>query len=334
MKPTYIFLLSFLINIFSSPLWSAEIWTINKDHSELQFKIPYMSITDISGRFSDLRGEAEIENDIVKNINVVVDFKSIYTGNKIRDGHLKSPDFINVKKNPYVIFKSSTSLQLNESEQPLRGKLEINGITKDIVFKVKLSSLNRDTWNYENRFVWFNGEIDRRDFNITWDKTIQDNKYLVGEKIKLFGQIQLQPQGEKTPTHKFMIPDTKFTRSKDKVNRGELDRKDFEESFKLNQQDITTTNSEVAAVKKEEMTKALPLHSDSKSFWWWSSFLFIGLCAFSFVIGISFWIKMNFSKIFKSSYRELGSIGILSDLIALAIITIFAMCIWTLGWGQ
>ncbi len=199
----------------------ANIWKINKDHSEIKFSIPYLSLTEVSGRFSHFGGKAKFNNLVPEKISLWIASDSIYTGRSLRDGHLKSNEFLKVKKFPFIHFKSKEIKVLARNEFEVLGEMTIKDTSKDVVFKMSLSDMIEDTWGKTSRFVNFSSMINRKKFDLTWDKTLRENKFLVGEEIKVFGTIQIQPNGEVTNGSNHMIPDTEYQRKREAYNRGE-----------------------------------------------------------------------------------------------------------------
>ena len=191
----------------------AASWQSNIDHSEILFKIPYMKVSEVSGRFKDFKATAEINKDL-ESVNIWVDTTSIDTGHKMRDNHLKGHDFFKSKEFQKMNFVSSKVSPVAPGKYRIDGKLTIKDITKPATFEAELTDNQKDTWGYENRFAKFTGKINRKDFDMNWNKTLDQQEFLVGDVINISGVFQLQP-GSITPNSKHMIPDTQAIREKD-----------------------------------------------------------------------------------------------------------------------
>jgi len=305
----------------------AETWKINDDHSEISFKIPYLKITEVNGRFTKFFGEVAIEGNKLSSLKITILTQSIFTGNNIRDGHLRSTDFLKVKEFPHITFSSDNLQFLGKNLYLANGILTIKDKSRPHQFKFELSEIIQDTWSFKNRFAKFNGKIKRHDFGINWDKSLQDNQYLVGEEIEITGQFQLQPNNEATPTHKFMIPDTKFTRAKDRINRGEEVQMPV-----VHESSLKTIPLEVQV--QEEVSLQTELHHEmNRNLSWWIAFLVLGMFGFIAAIGGAYWIKYKMSLSSQSEYSEEKAMGILSDLLAIALITVYAIAFWFVGWN-
>ena len=94
------------------------IWTIDKAHTEIGFKIKHLVISTVSGKFTSFEGKLEGEPEDFKNakISFAADVDSIHTGNEQRDGHLKSADFFDAANYSKLTFTSTKIEQKDGSE--------------------------------------------------------------------------------------------------------------------------------------------------------------------------------------------------------------------------
>src|SRR5690606_37717415 len=97
-------LLSLLVSL---PTFAAE-WKINKDHSEVLFKVPYLNVSEITGRFTDYSGTLDFDEKSreITKVNIEISSSTIDTGHKMRDNHLKASDFLESKEYPNIVFKA------------------------------------------------------------------------------------------------------------------------------------------------------------------------------------------------------------------------------------
>lgn len=324
-----------LLFVFSSSVFS-ETWKINDDHSEISFKIPYLKITEVNGRFTKFQGEAEVINDEVRSLKIRIETKSIFTGNNIRDGHLRSAEFLKVNEFPFITFQSSSVKPQGPGKFLVNGTLTIKDQSRPHQFKFELSKIVDDTWSFKNRFAKFKGMIKRHDFGINWDKSLKDNQYLIGEEIVINGQFQIQPLNSLTPTHKFMIPDTQFTRVKDRINRGE--EVQIGQTNPVIHESSLKSKDPISEKEPEEKVKQYQIPSlanleFNRNLTWWIAFLVLGLFGFVAAIGGSYWIKYKMSLSTNNEYSEEKSLGIISDLLAIGLITVYAIAFWYVGWN-
>ncbi len=205
----------------------SEKWVVNKDHSEVKFEVEYLSVSKVSGRFSHFLGSLNLKDKKPEDIFIMIETDSIYTGQALRDGHLRSNEFFEAKRFPFIEFKSLLSEKITSNEFRVEGELKIKNISKKVELILSISDSLADTWNKKSRFVEFTTVINRKDFGLNWDKSLKGNTYLVGEKISIFGTIQIQPAGDKTNSSKHLIPATEYRLKREKFNRGELGKGDI-----------------------------------------------------------------------------------------------------------
>ncbi len=124
------------ISLCTAPVASAaEAYAIDGAHSAVAFKISHLGLSWTHGRFNELTGEFVIDaaDPAKTSINVEIKADSIDTGNKMRDDHLKSPDFLNTKEFPLVTFKS-TAVQPIQNGYRVTGDFTLHGVTKALTF--------------------------------------------------------------------------------------------------------------------------------------------------------------------------------------------------------
>ncbi len=319
------------LSVFLLPSFSnAARWQINPDHSEILFEIPYLHISEITGRFKEFQGEVLFPKEGISpsEISITVMTPSIDSGNRQRDGHLKSHDFLRAQTHPKITFFSQTITPLASDNYRAQGILNVAGVAKPFQIEFTMTKAVRDTWNFESRFVKFSSQFNRRDFGITWNKTLPDNKYLVGDMISIRGTFQLQPALSQTPAVKHLIPDTAYIRKREKMNRGEVP---------LSQVGILPT-PRVMDTPPRELNKITEALSEDKKevefrYAWWAALATLGLYGFLGSIFFSIYAKKFVSEKYPESYSESSFLGLLTDAISVLIIFIFALAFWELGWG-
>ena len=109
----------------------ADDYTIDAVHSGVSFQILHLGLSNVHGRFNDFGGSFTIDTSDPSRSAFSLSIKtdSVDTNNTGRDGHLKSPDFFNVKQFPTIGFKS-TSVKPIDGGYEVTGDLTIHGATK------------------------------------------------------------------------------------------------------------------------------------------------------------------------------------------------------------
>jgi polyisoprenoid-binding protein YceI len=112
-----------------------QTWSLDKAHSNLGFTVTHMMISEVDGSFKSF--DAKITSskadlsDAVLELSAPVD--GIYTGNDMRDGHLKGADFFNAEKFSTLSFKSTSVKKVKGENYKIVGNLTLHGVTKPVV---------------------------------------------------------------------------------------------------------------------------------------------------------------------------------------------------------
>jgi len=93
--------LSALLLTGVSAFAQSSSWTIDKNHSQVDFQIRHMGVSNVRGAISGVTGTVVWdEKDPTKSsVEATIDATTVSTNNDARDKHLKSPDFFDVAKN-------------------------------------------------------------------------------------------------------------------------------------------------------------------------------------------------------------------------------------------
>src|SRR5688500_16999057 len=141
-------------------------WKIDPAHSEIQFKVKHLMITNVTGFFEkfDLTVETEDE-DFTKasRIEFTADINTINTNNQQRDTHLKSADFFDAENHGQLKFVGKTYSATGDSGT-LTGDLTIRGTTKQLTLNVEYGGIVQDPYGQTKAGFTVDGKIKRKEF--------------------------------------------------------------------------------------------------------------------------------------------------------------------------
>ena len=168
-------------------------WTIDPQHSQVEFEVDHMMFARVRGRIEELDGTIELapEGKIERSrVEAVIDASSIDTGQEERDEHLRSADFLDVEQHPELRFESRAVRQEEDDSLTLTGDLTIRGVTHEVQLDVTRLGGATDPWGNER--IGFRGSttIDRRDFGLTWNQALEAGGVLVGHEIRITLDVQ------------------------------------------------------------------------------------------------------------------------------------------------
>lgn len=166
-------------------------WNVDKAHTNINFSVAHMVFSEATGMFKEFDAVMESAKDDFTDakITVTIKAKSIDTGNERRDGHLRGADFFNADVDSIITFVSKKMEKLSDTDYKLTGSLTMRGITKDVTLDVKYKG--KITTQNSNRIAFkATTTINRTDWGLKWNRTIETGGLLVGENVHLTINIQ------------------------------------------------------------------------------------------------------------------------------------------------
>jgi polyisoprenoid-binding protein YceI len=176
-------------------------WNIDPSHSNAQFSVRHMMISNVKGEFTKVSGTASFDpsNPETFSAEASINVATINTREHDRDNHLKSPDFFNVEKFPTITFKSKRA-EKSPDGLKLTGDLTIHGVTREVVLEVEgPTPPTKDPWGNTRVGASATTKINRKDFGLTYNQALETGGFLVGEEVKITLDVELvaQAQAEK-----------------------------------------------------------------------------------------------------------------------------------------
>lgn len=171
-------------------------YKIDAAHSEINFKVKHLMITNVTGSFTkfDATMESSAPDFSDAKISFEADVNSISTNNEQRDGHLKSDDFFNAAEFPKLSFVSTSIQKKTENTFALNGDLTIRSITKPVTLNVEFGGNMTDPWGQEKAGFEITGSINRKDFDLKWSATTEAGGIVVSDEVKLQLAVQMIKQ--------------------------------------------------------------------------------------------------------------------------------------------
>jgi polyisoprenoid-binding protein YceI len=172
---------------------SISTWNIDATHSNAEFKIRHLMISNVKGHFSKVSGALTLdESDVTKSsVKATIDVASIETRDAQRDTHLKSADFFDVEKFPEMTFRSTKVVQKSVGEGTVEGELTIRDVTKSVVFDVTgPTEQTKDPWGNLRVGVEATTKISRKEFGLTWSAPLEAGGVMVGDEVTITLEVE------------------------------------------------------------------------------------------------------------------------------------------------
>lgn len=167
-------------------------WQIDGSHSTVGFAVKHMMISSTKGRFAKFSGDINLDENNLPGaaVNVSIEASSIDTHDEKRDEHLRSGDFFDAATFPELTFASTQVIPTGGDSFDVIGNLTIKGVTKEVTLKATKEGSGTSPWGSEVAAFTAKGEIDRKDFGLTWNVALETGGILVGDKVKLTLEVE------------------------------------------------------------------------------------------------------------------------------------------------
>ncbi len=170
-------------------------WALDPTHSEVNFKVKHLMITNVTGGFKSFQVEAESEGDDFTNASVSfsADVASISTSNEQRDGHLKTGDFFEVEKFPTIKFQS-TKFEKDGDDFLMEGNLTMKDVTAPVKLNVEFGGIAKDSWGNIKAGFTVSGKLHRSDWGLSYNAALEAGGMVLSDEVKINAEIQMVKQ--------------------------------------------------------------------------------------------------------------------------------------------
>ena len=166
------------------------VWDLDAAHSDLRIIAKHLMVTKVRGTFEELTGTIEVAEDPTESkARIEAKAASVTTGVPDRDGHLRSPDFLDAATYPVVTFESSEVAPAGDNWK-LKGDLTIRGVTRPVAFDLRYEGSAQDPYGNTKAAFFASGEINREEFGLTWNATLEGGGVMVSKNLKVEFEVQ------------------------------------------------------------------------------------------------------------------------------------------------
>lgn len=168
-------------------------WNIDSDHSVAAFTVRHFMITLVRGQFNKISGsiQFDVENPVLGSVEAVIEAAGVYTGIPKRDEHLRSPDFLDVEKFPFIQFKSSQIEQVGVNYFKITGELTLRGITRTVTLDAEYLGRVKSPFD-EDISIGFSvsTRINRLDYDVSWNYPLENGGLVAGNDLVLNLEVE------------------------------------------------------------------------------------------------------------------------------------------------
>jgi polyisoprenoid-binding protein YceI len=199
------------LGVVLAPRLYAEEYSIDPAHSSVGFTTTHLMVSKVSGQFDEFAGTVNFDaaNLDASKIDITVQAGSINTHNDKRDTHLKSGDFFDAGKFPTITFVSKKIVKEGDKYN-VTGDLTIKGVTKEATFSASINGPVKGPMGGDVIGVDATGKINRQDFGVSWNKTLDNGGVMVSDDVDLHVSVEAHKKdASKEETKKEETKETK-----------------------------------------------------------------------------------------------------------------------------
>lgn len=175
-------------------------WKIDPAHSQIQFSVRHMMISNVRGRFEDFTGAVEFdeEDPARSSVEVQIEAASINTKEPQRDTHLRSPDFLDAENFPQLRYKSRHVEMIDASHGRMIGDLTIRDLAREVVLDVEYAGKAKSPWGTVSAGFSATAKLSRKDWGLTYNSPLETGGFLVGDQVNISIELELIKQDAPT----------------------------------------------------------------------------------------------------------------------------------------
>ncbi len=158
-----------LFLLLSTVLRAAD-YTLDVEHSNVQFSVPVLGVSKITGKFMryDVKMSAGKARDLSQaKVVAVIETSSIATGSESWDARLRAPAFLDAQKYPEIRFESRRIRKVKGRWEAV-GPLAVHGVTKEITLPFEIRGRFDGPHPDDRLGIHATLAFDRREFGMAW----------------------------------------------------------------------------------------------------------------------------------------------------------------------
>ncbi|MET9293959.1 YceI family protein [Streptomyces sp. NPDC003077] len=174
-----------------APMPTPGNWQIDPDHSSVRFTARHIGLAAIHGRFNRFQGDLWIAPDMRDSrVEVTIDAASIDSGVKMRDDHLRSAEFLDVERYPYLQFSGERFVPKGGSRWTVQGVLHLHGVSRSVQLETRYLGIGTGMAGETRTACTATTELHREDFTLDWRKMLSRGIAAIGATIRVELDIQ------------------------------------------------------------------------------------------------------------------------------------------------
>ncbi len=166
-------------------------WTIDPAHSSVRITARHLGLASVTGVIGEFSGTIDIAEPSERSaVQALMKADSIDTGNKLRDDHLRSADFLDVEVHPLIVYTGNGVAPQDDDHWTVSGELTLRGTTRPVQLDLAYLGTGPDQWGGQRAAFRATAELHRKDFAIDWNQSVAAGVVLVGWVLQITLDIE------------------------------------------------------------------------------------------------------------------------------------------------
>lgn len=175
------------------------VWTIDPVHTMVNVSAKHAGISAVRGRFTTFGGTIVVGTPVESStVRVTIQADSVDTASKMRDDHLRSPDFLDVERFPTVEYQGTGLTATGPDRWTLRGELTLRGEVRPMDLELRYLGTDTDPFGVVRCGFQASGQLRREDFQVPFATRLATGVLLVGSTVRIELDVEAV-QGDKLP---------------------------------------------------------------------------------------------------------------------------------------
>ena len=172
------FILAVIFGMCIGRSFAQGIVTFGPKETKIEGSIPYSVIGKYKAQFRSFTGRITLDESLqrIQSVYLEIEVNSIHSNSSWCDKIARSRRLLHASLYPKIIFKSDKIVK-DESGYKVKGVLEMHGIKRRMIFPFT-AAIDQKMGLLDIKGSWM---INRRDFNIIWNKYLDHGGVIVGD---------------------------------------------------------------------------------------------------------------------------------------------------------
>jgi polyisoprenoid-binding protein YceI len=162
-------------------------WLVSPANSTVAFSVRNFWVSTVRGEMRDFEGVLTVDAVGSLSIRASASAASIDTGNRLRDHHLRSADFLDAERHPRVELRSHGVRRLGGGRLEVDAEVTLRGITRPVSLAVSILPPEPAEEDEPGIRIAARGRLDRRQFAIARGRLLDK---IVGAEVDLDFEVR------------------------------------------------------------------------------------------------------------------------------------------------